>query len=145
MKTINAIQLAFLLGISQRKANKMIAIVRFGNREQAQTEIKLNKNLHCNAELLQKYFLFDINEVLNNVKYRALKSTGMAEYLLQSYPLSKLMVSTPKKTIRLRPALRTLLSRETLNEIEAYWHEKYSLQRFPEWNDSIHYFPVLKP
>jgi hypothetical protein len=142
---INARQVAFLLGIPKSDANKKIMLALHGNYAQAKIESEINPDGMIDAELFENKTGIPILFALNDLKQNALKRKSFAKYLLRDFPEGAINVANPPKEVRLPVALRELLSKETLEEVEAYWNKKYYKVAIGKWNKSVDYWPNFKP
>lgn len=143
---INAKQLSFLLSVTVRSANIMICRAIHGDNEaQIKVEIKMNKNCSADVDLVEKSTRIPIKWALTDLRENALKRSAFAKHLMRDYVEKQLNVKKPKKIIRLPPVLRSMLSKETLVEVESYWNQNYSGKKISAWGTDVDYFPNLRP
>lgn len=145
MSKINAKQLAFLLGISQKNANYKILYCLFDNIEQVKIESSMNDNWSVDSELFESKTGIPVKMALNDLYNNALKRKSFAKYLLKDYIEECLNVPKPKKKIRLPEVPRSMLSPETISQVSTYWEKNYYGKRMPKWEKSIDYYPELVP
>jgi hypothetical protein len=142
---ITAKQLAFLLNISKSDANKKIMLILHQDYKQAKIEHEINPDGQIDAEIFEKKTGIPVLFALEDIKKNALKRKSYAKYLMKDFPESQISVSRPPKEVRLPSALRELLSKETLSEIEKYWNQKYYKVRISKWDKSVNYWPEFIP
>lgn len=145
LEMVSASQLAYILSTTRKKANHIIAIKLFENFEQAKLERKLNKDLKIAISKLEGLFVIDLKKAIIDIRENSMSRPHFRKFLFLEYPMTKLREEFPSKKIRLPRGLRSMLREQDLNEIESYWNNRYGNTRFPEWNDSVDYYPVLKP
>ena len=143
MESISAKQLAFLMNISQKDANKKICIAQYSDYAKAKIESEMNDNCHIEIDLFEKKTGIPIRMAVEDVRLRALQRKSYSKFLLRDYPEQQLSVERPKKVIRLPEGLRTLLNQETLEEIRKYWNDHYYGKKIAKWHKSVDYFPEL--
>lgn len=145
MESINAKQLAYLLGISVKDANKKIMLALYEDYQKAKLETEMNPNGLIEIDLFEKKTGIPIRLAMEDIRMRALERKSFAKYLMRDYPEQQLSVENPKKLIRLPEGLRTLLNPETLSEIKKYWNDNYYGKKIAKWHKSVDYFPELNP
>ena len=145
MESINAKQLAFILGTTVSAANKKIMLALHENYHQAKLESEMNPNGSINIELYEKKTGIPLRMAVDEIRLRALERKSYAKFLLRDFPEQQLNVEKPPKTIRLPEGLRTLLSPQTLEKVSEYWNGHYYGKRMSKWHKSVDYMPELKP
>lgn len=142
---ITAKQLAFLLGTTKENANKKIMLALHTNPANASIEHKINPDGQIDAQLFEDKTGIPVVFALNDLRENALKRKAFAKYLLRDIPEKAISVPRPVKTVRLPDALRSLLSKEVLDEIEKFWNENYYKKKVSKWDKSVDYWPEFKP
>lgn len=125
MESISAKQLAFLMNISQKDANKKICIAQYSDYAKAKIESELNDNCHIEIDLFEKKTGIPIRMAVEEVRIKGLQRKSYAKFLLRDFPEKELSVSKPPREVRLPEGLRTLLNPGTLVEIRKYWNDHY--------------------
>jgi hypothetical protein len=143
--SVSASELAYILSTTQEKANKIIGIKLFNDHTQAELECKLNKNLRIDISRINGLFVIDVEQAIIDIRENAMSRPHFKKWLLSDYPLEKLRVEYPKRKIRLPRGLRSMLKKSDLDEIEFQWKRRYQNTTFPQWHESVDYYPILKP
>lgn len=143
--TISAQELAYILSIKVDSANSIIALRASDNIETARMLSAVNSNLKIPIELLKGVTIIDLEKAIEDIRENSMTRPAFRKWLMVDHPLSKIAVSRPPKTVRLPRGLRSLLKEKDLLEIEAYWNNRFANVHFSEWNQSVDYYPILKP
>lgn len=123
---INAEQLSFILRISKKDAKiKILRALRKDGQEYKESDHEFHPNPSADVSLIEKYEKIALSFAIEDIKTNALKRPGYKKYLLYDYPSSKLSGKRLPKKVSLPPALKSLLSKEDLVEIEKYWNDHF--------------------
>lgn len=127
---IDSRQLAFVLGITKKDATiKILRALRLDGQNYKEIDYEFHPNISADVKIVEKHEKIDLEFAINDIRENALKRPGFRKYLLYDYPNKKIEShKTIPKTLSLPPALRSLLSEETLKEIKDYWIDHFSIE-----------------
>lgn len=145
LSTVSACELAYILSMRVSRANHIIAIRLADNVETAKMISAVNPNLRIEIEKLKGLFVIDIAKAIEDIRENALSRPTFKKWLMNDYPLTKMKVDVPPKKVRLPAGLRSLLKESDLEQIESQWNRRFKNLYFPEWNETVDYYPILKP
>lgn len=135
-------QIKYILDLPTKKeANKMIATVLYPNDyAQAKLQAELNPNLICDAILFEVVKNIPIVSTIVDIKENCLSRQAFRIWMLRDYPMGKMILKSPPKTIRLPVGLRELLSDRQLSYISNFWNSRYGDFMYDE-NDKFQFNP----
>ncbi len=147
MKKIDSKQLAYVLGMTHKKAKVTMLRAKnpSANEEQIEVDFTVSDVIEMNIDDFEKATGIQLRMAVDDIVNNTLKRAASRKRILQDYPLSKLKTEKPPKQIRLPAELRSMLSDEDLKEIESYWRMNHGGKRFSEWADSVNYYPEMNP
>ncbi len=147
MKTIDSKQLAYVLGMTHKKAKVTMLRAKNPNasEEQIAVDFTVSDVLVADIDEFEKATGIQLRAAVDDIVNNSLKRAASRKRILQDYPLSKLKTEKPPKQVRLPAELRSMLSKEDLDEIESYWRKNHEGKKFTEWNDSVNYYPLMNP
>lgn len=150
---VNANQLKYLLskGASKERAWYMIQKVRLhlNQIKDINAEKKIDSNPSVDVDEFDKFYGLQIRFAMEDIYNNALKRPAFKKYLLHDIPEQELgrefkkVTDTPKKTIRLKPALRSLMNPKDLEKVNEYWQEHFAGKQYTHLLDKV--TPNFKP
>lgn len=126
MKDINETQLAYLLNVSKKEAIRKIAYCK-GKRHKDKEEVDEIKSIKISVSEFEEKSNINIQFAIDNLQQKAMKPGAFRGFLV-NYPIKKLKPSKSgfyPKIIRLPTALRSLMTKEHLQELKNEWATKY--------------------
>lgn len=150
---VNAEQLNYMLdkGATKNKAWYMIQKVRLhlGEIKDINAEVKIDANPSVDVDEFDKFHGLHIRAAMEDIYNNALKRPAFKKYLFHDVPEQELgrtfkkPTEKPKKIVRLKPALRSLMNPEDLKKVDEYWQENFAGKRYTNLLDKV--TPNFKP